>query len=233
MLDLQKVQHSVSPDHRPPNRRRLVTQITEGNEWTGVTDAPRGPTGCRALAEATTGATGSQTGRPDVTATPSSSPGPASLPPSWQLRKTVLLNNGNQCYLNSLALAILHTCIQDHVWQGMAGDFAPALQAILASHRPRSLRNLYAWQMALRGWLRPTLQHDVCELYYFLRTRFNMPGFAGTWEARAIIGPSWTTAVAASSGIPSPPQFPLPSNDLPPVRNSSTSGIVERSACRL
>ena len=34
---------------------------------------------------------------------------------------------------------------------------------------------------------RPSLQHDVCELYHFLRERFNMPGFAGTWEARAVM----------------------------------------------
>ena len=144
-------QHFVSPDHRPPNRRRLTTQIVEVHERTGITDASRGPAGGGTLAKATTGATGRQTGRSDVMATPSSSPGQASLPSSWQLRKTVLLNSGNQCYLNSLALAILHTCLQDHVWQGLAGDFAPALQAILACHRPQSLRNLYAWQMALRG----------------------------------------------------------------------------------
>ena len=180
-------QHCVSPDHRPQDRGRLVAQTVEGHEWTGVSDASRCPPRIGAPTTSTFGATAVQTARVAMTATPSPSPGLANHLQSWLLRKTILLSNGNQCYVNSLALALLHTCTQDRVWQGIAGDFAPALQAILASHRPQSLRNLYAWQMALRGWLRPTLQHDVCELYHFLRMRFNMPGFAGTWEARAIM----------------------------------------------
>ena len=92
----------------------------------------------------------------------------------WPIRKIILGNSGNQCYLNSLALAMPHACVQDTEWHSLHGN-------------PVHSRLCSREQVILRSWIRPGVQRDICELCHSISARENLPWFEGMWEARAIM----------------------------------------------
>ena len=103
-----------------------------------------------------------------------------------------LRNDVNQCYANSLALALAWT-VQLH-----GGRTALPLQALFLKLRQTrkgqliTLRKLQEWQTFANGWPRPLQQHDVSELFTHMCSCVR--GLPDCCQ--------WTVQRAAGAGIP-------------------------------
>ena len=106
-----------------------------------------------------------------------------------------LRNDANQCYANSLVLALAWT-VQRH-----GGPTAVSLQALLLklqrarAGQPLMLRKLQEWRPFAQGWLRPLQQHDVAELFMHMCKRAQ--GFPDCCR--------WTVQRVAADGVPAEP----------------------------
>ena len=104
-----------------------------------------------------------------------------------------LRNDVNQCYANSLTLALTWTVLLH------GGRTASPLQALFLRLRQTrkgqliTLRKLQEWQMFANGWPRPLQQHDVSELFTHMCTCVR--GLPDCCQ--------WTVQRAAGAGIPS------------------------------
>ena len=106
-----------------------------------------------------------------------------------------LRNDANQCYANSLVLALAWT-VQRH-----GAPTAVSLQALLLklqrarAGQPLMLRKLQEWRPFAQGWLRPLQQHDVAELFMHMCKRAQ--GFPDCCR--------WTVQRVAAGGVPAEP----------------------------
>ena len=106
-----------------------------------------------------------------------------------------LRNDANQCYVNSLVLALAWT-VQRH-----GGPTAVSLQALLLrlqrarAGQPIMLRKLQEWRPFAQGWLRPLQQHDVAELFtHICKCAQGLPDCC-----------HWTVQRVAAGGVPAEP----------------------------
>ena len=93
-------------------------------------------------------------------------------------------NRANYCYMNASAAA-LHWAMR--VMNGRPSDFGSLGPALMAISRLRRLEipTHHDWKLLLRGWRRPTQQHDAAEfMSHIVDPRATAT--AGRWQARCL-----------------------------------------------
>ena len=102
-----------------------------------------------------------------------------SVPPVYCLR-----NRSNYCYLNSVAVSLHWAMLRAGRQARDYGSLGPAME-VLNRLKTVELVTHATWRALLRGWRRPTQQHDVTELMSFVVDPYSRM-VAGEWQARCV-----------------------------------------------
>ena len=107
-------------------------------------------------------------------------------PASDWLRRVILSNHSNTCYLNSLVLCLAWVVLHTPPLRDSLSDCGRlALDVVLTGPPgPINLLRCRPWQQLLRHWAQPTRQHDAAELFLHLAPLMGSQVFDGGWEAR-------------------------------------------------
>ena len=132
----------------------------------------------------------------------------------------ILSNPHNVCYINSVVTGLYWVSQHCHA-ADVFGSFTSAYRAITIGTKrsPCYIPGLLPWLPLLRGWVRLSSQHDVCEFITHLLSKTNPACFTGSWQAR--LNDADLVEVRGSGTFAAP--LPM---DIPSTEHASLQQII-------